>query len=58
VEDASFFLCTPAPWYKDWYKFKENINRIDDLARHIESINFAAIKTFEDLIDIYQTKPV
>ena len=55
---ASYFLCTPELWYKDWYRFKENINLIDDLPRHIESINNAAVKTFEGLITIYQTKPV
>jgi len=55
---ASFFLCTPEPWYKDWYRFKESINQLDDLPRQFESIKAAAVNTFEGMIEIYQTKLV
>lgn len=54
---AGFFLCTPEPWYKDWYRFKESINQIDHLPQQFEGIKYAAVKTFEGMIELYQTKP-
>lgn len=54
---ASFFLCTPEPWYKDWYRFKESMNHIDGLPQQFENIKHAAVNTFEGMIELYQTKP-